>query len=100
MKSKKVHSADQIISSKILGTILKIYKGRTLMNGTEDKKVDDNVQCRSRDDIYRLCVSREEGGRGLANPEESVDASVRGLEDYIKKAKKDKLHRPATTLTN
>ena len=38
-----------------------------------------------RDDFERLYVSRKEGGRGLANTEDSVDASMQGLEDYVKK---------------
>ena len=37
-----------------------------------------------RDDVDRLNVSRKEGGRGLANTEDSVRASIR-LEDYIEK---------------
>ena len=38
-----------------------------------------------RDDIDRLYVSRKEGGRGLASIEDSVDASIQRLEDYIGK---------------
>ena len=38
-----------------------------------------------RDDDDRLYVSRKEGGRGLASIEDSVDASIQGLEDYIQK---------------
>ena len=38
-----------------------------------------------RDDIDRLYVSRKEGGRGLASIEDSVDASIQWLEDYIEK---------------
>ena len=54
----------------------------------------------ARDFINRLNVSRKEGGRGLANIENSVDASIRGLEDHIKSAKKkDKLQQPETALT-
>ncbi len=34
-----------------------------------------------RDDVDRLYVSRKEGGRGLANTEDSVDASTQRL-DY------------------
>ena len=37
------------------------------------------------DDVDRLYVSRKEGGRGLASIEDSVDASIQRLEDYIKK---------------
>ena len=38
-----------------------------------------------RDDIDRLNVSRKEGGRGLASIEDSVDALIQRLEDYIEK---------------
>ena len=38
-----------------------------------------------RDDIDRLYFSRKEGGRGLASIEDSVDASIQRLEDYIQK---------------
>ena len=37
------------------------------------------------DDADRLYVSRKEGGRGLASIENSVDASIQRLEDYIEK---------------
>ena len=39
----------------------------------------------SRDDVDRLCVSRKEGGRGLASIEDNADASIQRLEDYIGK---------------
>ena len=38
-----------------------------------------------RDDVDRLYVSRKEGGRGLASIEDSVDASIQRLKDYIEK---------------
>ena len=38
-----------------------------------------------RDDVDRLYVSRKEGGRGLASIEDSVDASIQRLEDYVEK---------------
>ena len=38
-----------------------------------------------RDNVDRLYVSRKEGGRGLASIEDSVDASIKRLEDYIEK---------------
>ena len=38
-----------------------------------------------RDDVDRLYISRKEGGRGLASIEDSVDASIQRLEDYIQK---------------
>ena len=38
-----------------------------------------------RDEVDRLYVSRKEGGRGLASIEDTVDASIQPLEDYIEK---------------
>ena len=38
-----------------------------------------------RDDVDRLYVSRKEGGRRLVSIEDSVDASIQRLEDYIEK---------------
>ena len=40
-----------------------------------------------RDYIDRLYVSRKEGGRAFARTKDSVDASIQGLEDSIKKSK-------------
>ena len=37
------------------------------------------------DDVDRLYVPRKERGRGLASIEESVEASIQWLEDYIEK---------------
>ena len=39
----------------------------------------------SRDDVDRLYVSRNEGGRGLASIEDSVNASIQRPEVYIEK---------------
>ena len=38
-----------------------------------------------RDDVDRLYVSRKEWGRGLDSIEDTVDASIQRLEDYIQK---------------
>ena len=38
-----------------------------------------------RDDVDRLYVSRKQGGGGLASIEDTVDASIQRLEDYIEK---------------
>ena len=38
-----------------------------------------------RDDVDRLYVSRKEGGIGLTSIEDSIDASIQRLEDYIQK---------------
>ena len=37
------------------------------------------------DDVDRLYISRKEGGRGLASIEDTVDASIQRLEDYMQK---------------
>ena len=49
-----------------------------------------------RDDVDRLYVSRKEIGRGLAGIEDTGDASIQRLEDYIEK------HEPGliTTIRN
>ena len=39
----------------------------------------------SRYDVNRLYVSRKEGGRGIANIEDCVDALIQRLEDDIEK---------------
>ena len=39
----------------------------------------------SRNDTDRLHVSRKEGGTQFASTEDSVDASIQRLEDYIEK---------------
>ena len=39
----------------------------------------------SRDNVDRLYVSRKVGRRGHASIEDSVDASIKRLEDYIEK---------------
>ena len=41
-----------------------------------------------RDDVDRLYMSRKEGGRVLTSIEDSVDASIKQLEDYIEKPRK------------
>ena len=51
-----------------------------------------------RDDVDRLYVSRKEGGRGLASIEDSVDASIQRLKDYIQNRKENSLQPPETIL--
>ena len=41
-----------------------------------------------RNDVDKLYVSRKEGGWGLGSIEDSVDASIQRLEDYIEKHKR------------
>ena len=38
-----------------------------------------------RDDVVRLYVSRKEVGRGLTSIENSIEASIQRLDDYIQK---------------
>ena len=49
------------------------------------------------DDIDRLNVPRKEAGKGLTSIEDSIDASIRRLKDYIKETKKNLLQRQETT---
>ena len=54
-----------------------------------------------RDDEHRLYESRKEGGRELTSIQDSVDASMQKLEDYIKKknTEEDWLHPLETIQT-
>ena len=45
----------------------------------------------TRDDLRILYASRKEGGKRLASFEDSVDASIRRFEDYIKRQKNNSL---------
>ena len=49
-----------------------------------------------RDDVDRLYVSRKEGQRGLVSIEDTVDASIQRLEDYIEKHERGLI----TTISN
>ena len=44
-----------------------------------------------RDDVDKLYVSRREGGRGHASIEDSVEASIQRLENYIEKQPPEKM---------
>ena len=70
---------------KILGTILKMNKRRTLTNGPEDKKTDDDAQGLT---FERRHICIEKGWRVRASNEDSVDESIWGLVDNIKKISK------------
>ena len=50
-----------------------------------------------RDDVDWRYVSRKEEGRWLASIEDSVDASIQRLEDYIKNTNEDWL-QPSETI--
>ena len=50
-----------------------------------------------RDNVDRLYASRKEGGRRLSSIQNSVDASMPRLEDYIKRAEEDWL-QPIETI--
>ena len=62
-------------------------KGRTRTNEPDDKKVNDNVQGLTFKNWHRQYVSRKEKGREFSSIEDSVDASIWWLKDYIKKSK-------------
>ena len=61
--------------------MLKMDRGKIQTNRPENKKIDDDAQ--ERDAFDRLYVSRKEGGRRLTRIEDSMDASMRGHENYI-----------------
>ena len=49
------------------------------------KEYNSNNNDNNKNDIDRLYVSRKEGGRGLASIEDTDDALIQKLKDYIKK---------------
>ena len=51
------------------------------MNQRTRKLMTMHKALHPRHDVERLYVSRKEGGRGLANIEDSVDTSIQQLED-------------------
>ncbi len=55
------------------------------MNQRTRKLMTMHKALHPRNDIDRLYVSRKERGRELASIEDSVDASMQRLEDYIQK---------------
>ena len=55
------------------------------MNQRTRKLMTMHKALHPRDDVDRLYVPRKEGGRRLASIEDSVDASIQRLEDYIEK---------------
>ena len=79
-----MHKGLQI--NKITGE--KIDKGGTLKNWPEDKKVDDNAQGLTSERCLRQTLCIEKRRRKLASIEDSMDASIWRVEDYIKKSKR------------
>ena len=55
------------------------------MNPRTRKLMTVHKALHPRDDVERLYVPGKEGGRGLATIEDSVDASIQRLENFIEK---------------
>ena len=76
-------------------------EGGTQTNGPEDKKaMIMHKALRQRDVIDRLHVSRKEGKRGLASTEDYVEASIRGIKEYIKKSKEKLITTTSSSTDN
>ena len=68
------------------------YSG-PFFNWTKEEQMDQRTRqlmtiqkvVHPRDNVDRLYMLRKEGGRGLASIEDSVDASIQRLKDYIEK---------------
>ena len=97
IKKEYLRRARKLLETKISSKIL--IKGKNTWGPfvrwtrEELKKMDQstrklktmNKAQHPRDDVDRLYVSRKEGGRGFASIEESFDASIQRLEEYIEK---------------
>ena len=90
----KLHSRNLIKGTNAWAVSLVRYSGPFLKRIREElQRIDQRTRklmtmhnaLHASDDVDRLYVSRKEGGRGLTGIEDSVDASIQRLEDYIKK---------------
>ena len=71
---------------RYLGPFLKWTREELKQMDQRTKKLKTMHKALSpKDDVDRLYVSRKEGGRGLASIEDTVDASIQRLVDYIEK---------------
>ena len=70
------------------------------MNRKTRKLMTMHKALHPRDNIDRLYVSRKDGRKGLASIVDSVDASIRGLEDYTKKSKERLISATRNTADN
>ena len=77
----------EVPTCKILGANLEEDEGRTSTKGLENKKPNDDKALHPRDDIAH-CMCQEKKEEKLSSIEDSIDASIRELEECIKKAKK------------
>ena len=86
---------------KILGTLLKMVKGKRQANGPENKKIEDNAQgFISERCIDRLYVQRKEGGKEHPRIKGCVYTSIQGLEDDIKKSKERLIVAASNSIDN
>ena len=73
---------------KILGTILEVDREELKQMEQRTRKLMTVYKAlHLRYDVDRRYVSRKEGGRGLSSIEDSVDASMQWLGDYIEKCR-------------
>ena len=103
----KLYSRNLIKGINTWAVPLVRYSGRFLKwTRDELKQMDQRTRIMTvhkalhpRDDVDRLYVSRKEGGRVLASIEDSIDASIQQLEDYIENTNEDWLQPSEIILT-
>ena len=92
LSNPKSHQRDKLLCCSLVRSFIKWTRGRTSTTGPKNKTKQKkklmmiHKAVHSKDDIDRLNVLRKEVGRGLASIQDSVNTSIRGLEDYIKKS--------------
>ena len=69
----------------MLGTFLEMDEGRTPTNGAENKKDNDNAKG-LRDERQAIVVIKIRR-KGLASGDDSIEAGIQRLQDYIIKNK-------------
>ena len=67
------------------GPLMKWTRKELKQMGQITRKLMNMHKAQHPRDVHRLYISSKEGGRGLASTEDSLDASIQRLEDYIEK---------------
>ena len=97
-RTRKLSSRNLIKGINTWAVPLVRYSGPFLKWTREELKIMDertrklmtmHKALHPKDDVDRLYVSRKQGGRGLASIEDTVDASIHRLEDYIENTNED-----------
>ena len=98
-QQQKSHQRDKHQGSSLkYSTILKMDKGGTQTNGPKDKEIDDYAPGLTPERWHRqmIFIKEEEDSSTLR----TVDASIQGLKDYIRKSKERLIRAASNSIDN